>query len=239
MIEEKTSTTKQTANTTLIERMFSVGAHYGYGKSKRHPSAKKYIFGSKNKTEIFDLEKTSEELIKAKAFVEEFARAGKTMLFVGSKPEAKNIIREAAENVGQPYVAGRWIGGTLTNFEVIKKRAERFVDLLGKKERGELDKYTKKERLLISREIESLEEKFGGIASMHSLPSALFVVDLKKESIAVKEANSKNIPVVSLSSSDCDLSLVDYAIPGNDSTVRSVSFFVGEIRDAYKGGRTK
>ena len=121
----------------LIERMFAVGAHYGYGKSRRHPSAKKYIFGTKNKTEIFDLEKTSEELEKAKAFVKGIAESGKMILFVSSKPEAKKFIKETAESILQPYVIGRWIGGTLTNFDSIKKRVEKFVDLSNKQEKGD------------------------------------------------------------------------------------------------------
>jgi len=226
-----------TPDKNLIEKMFNVGAHYGYAKARRHPSTKKYVFGIKNKTEIFDLEKTSVELEKAKAFVTELSKAGKVILFVSSKPEAKKIIKEAAESLDMPYVAGRWIGGTLTNFDSIKKRAEKFVDLFEKTEKGLLDKYTKKEKLLISRDMDALEAKFGGITTMTQLPHALFVVDLKKENIAVKEAQSKNIPVISISSTDCDISSVEYAIPGNDATLKSIEFFVNEIRDAYRAGK--
>ncbi len=183
------------------------------------------------------MEKTSVELEKAKAFVTELSKAGKVILFVSSKPEAKKIIKEVAESLDMPYVSGRWIGGTLTNFDSIKKRAEKFVDLSEKTEKGLLEKYTKKEKLLISRDMEALEAKFGGITTMTQLPHALFVVDLKKEVIAVKEAESKNIPVISLSSTDCDISSVDHAIPGNDATLKSIEFFVNEIRDAYRAGK--
>lgn len=222
---------------TLVERMFNVGAHYGYSKSKRHPSTKAFIYGAKNNTEIFDLEKTSEALKKAKVFVKEIATQGRQLLFVSSKLEAREFIKVGAESINQPYVAGRWIGGTLTNFDIIRKRVDRLIDLVSKKEKGELEKYTKKEQLLMTREAESLDEKFGGISNMKGMPGALFVIDVKKEVIAVAEAEKKGIPVVTLSSNDCDISSVEYPIPGNDSARASIEFFVSEIVEAYKSGK--
>ncbi len=221
----------------LIERMFDVGAHYGYSKSKRHPSTKKFVYGSKNKAEIFDLDKTSDSLAEAKDFVAEIAKQGKQILFVSSKLEVKDIIKNAADSIDQPYVAGRWIGGTLTNYEIIKKRSDKLVDLRNKKEKGELGKYTKKEQLLIQREVESLEGKFDGIVGMKGFPAAVFIIDIKKEDIALKEAKTKKIPVISLSSNDCNISDVEYPIPGNDATRKSIEFFVSEIVEAYNTGK--
>jgi len=236
---ENTNDTKEIGveKKELIERMFDAGTHYGYSKSRRHPSSKGYIFGTKNKTDIFDLEKTSDALINAKKFISEVAMSGKSILFVSSKPEAGKLIKETAESIGEPYVIGRWIGGTLTNFDTIKKRVAKLIDLTSKRESGALSKYTKKEQLLMSREEEKLEEKFGGISGMSTYPGAIFVIDLKKEDIVVKEAKVKKIPIVSLSSSDCDLKLADYPIPGNDTNQKSISFFLKEIASAHKAGK--
>ena len=223
-------------NNPRFDELFRVGAHFAYSKSRRHPTASKYIFGSKARVEIFDLEKINESLEKAKEFVHSIAQARKQILFISGKNEAKEAIKKGAEAIHQPYVSGRFIGGTLTNFSEIKKRISKLEGLLLEKERGELSKYSKKERLLIDREIITLEEKFGGIVSMKSLPAAIFVVDSKREHIVVAEARQLNIAVIALSNSDCDLSEVDYAIPGNDSARASIEFFVHEIVLAYKNG---
>ena len=217
--------------------MFSVGAHFGYSRSRRHPSVKPFIFGSKNGVEILDLEKTSVELALAKEFVKTFAKGGKQILFVGTKNEAKKAVLAGALAVDMPFVVERWVGGILTNFPEIKKRVALLEDLLAKREKGELAMYTKKERLLIDKDIERLERNFAGIISMKELPSVLFIVDPKKESIAVKEAQFLKIPIIALASSDCNFKEVDYVIPGNDSSVSSISFFVGQIVSAFKEGR--
>ncbi len=219
-----------------LEELFKVGAHYAYGKSRRHASAKPFIFGTKNRTEIFDLEKTSQSLEIALDFVRTLAGEGKTILLASSKPEAKETITMAGESLGLPYVAGRWIGGTFTNTSEIKKRVAILVDLTDKKAKGELVKYTKKERLLIDRKIAKLEKMYSGLLEMKVPPAALFVVDSREESIAVVEAHQMNIPVISLSNSDCNLKELDYAIPGNDSAKASITFFVGKIADAYREG---
>jgi len=237
--EVKAKPNKEKTNKKLIELMFSVGAHYGYSKSRRHPSTGRYIFGLKNKVEIFDLEKTSLALEEALLFVKELASKNGIILFVSGKKEASKILRSVAENLSLPVVAGRWIGGTLTNFSEIKKRISRFLNLKAKREKGELEKYTKKERLLIDREIDELDMKFGGIVSMKELPDALFVVDSKEENTAVREARSLNIPVISLSGSDCNLEEVDYPIPGNDSSLSSIEFFISRLEKAYKEGGEK
>lgn len=220
----------------MIEQMFSAGAHFGYSRSRRHPSVSPLIFGAKNRVEIFDLEKTKEFLEKAKAFMTALAQDGKQFLLVGGKNEAREAIRNAAARLGMPYVAGRWIGGTLTNFKEIRGRIDKFLDLSGKREKGELGKYTKKERLLIDREIADLERFFGGLVSMKELPKALFVIDPKHEHTAVAEAKKTGVPVVALLGSDCDLRGVAYPIPGNDAAIGSIGFFVSQITEAYEKG---
>ena len=223
----------------VVDALFSVGAHFGFVKSRRHPSAKPFIFGIKNKIEIFDLEKTSSALHSALAFVETLGSRNATMLFVSGKNEAKKAITDTATGLNQPYVAGRFIGGTLTNFSEIKKRVDKLEMLVSQKEKGELVKYTKKERLLIDREIDRLREFFFGLSVMKKLPDAVFVVDSKKESIAVKEAQKMSIPVVSLSGTDNNLSEVDFPIPANDASKASIEYFLKEIAKSYKAGQLK
>ncbi len=230
------STTEQNTNTGKLTDLFTVGAHFGMIRSRRHPSAKPYIFGVKNKIEIFDLEKTEAKLQEAKEFVKSLGRERATILFVGGKNEAQASIQKGAEEINMPYVAGRWLGGTLTNFEEIKKRIEKLSDLKSQKEKGELGKYTKKERLLIDRDIEYLERFFGGLSDLTTAPKAMFVIDSKREHIAVHEAGNLNVPVIALASSDCDLKEVQFPIPGNDASVSSISYFVKEIVSAYKEG---
>ncbi len=218
---------------TTIDTMFRSGFHFGVARSRRHPSTKQYIFGVKNKTEIFDLEKSETALIAALEFVKKIAASGKQVLLVTGKSETKETLRGVAEKLHQPFVAGRWIGGTLTNFKEIRKRIDKFESRNAEKEKGELAKYTKKERLLIDREIAKLEVMFGGIVSMKDKPGALVVIDPKKEAIAVEEARQVGVPVVALASSDCDLSLVSYPVPGNDVAKASISYFLSEVAKAF------
>lgn len=228
---------KNNTSNPLSEAMFKVGAHYGFIKSRRHPTVKSFIFGTKNKIEIFDLEKTEAQLEKAIEFVKKVAASGKQVMFVGSKSEAKQAVKEAAEKIGQPNVPSRWIGGTLTNFEIIRKRVEKLLDLTSQREKGELGKYTKKERLMIDREIERLNNLFGGITGMPHLPGAIFIVDPKKEHIVVAEAREKKIPVIALAGSDCDVSVLTYPIIANDASIDSVTFFCNKIADAFAEGK--
>lgn len=229
-------TTKSTE--TNIDNLFAVGAHYGFAKSRRHPSAEKFIFGSKNRVDLIDLEKTDELLTKAEGFVASLASTGANILFVGGKNEAKDIVANFAKKVGMPYVAGRWIGGTLTNFPQIRKRVDTMINLKTQKEKGELAKYTKKERLLISRDIEKLEKMFGGIADMTALPKALFIIDPRYEENALREAKLLNVPVVAICGTDNDFAKIDYPIPGNDSNRKSIEFFVERIANIYDHNRT-
>lgn len=238
---EKTNAGNITLKTdnSVVDALFSVGAHFGFIKSRRHPSTKPFIFGVKNKIEIFDLEKTSQSLSKALEFVQDLGSRNAKILFVSGKNEAKASVTLVAESINMPYVAGRFIGGTLTNFPEIRKRVEKLESLVSQKEKGELGKYTKKERLLIDREIDKLREFFFGLSVMKNLPAALFVVDSKKESIAVKEAKTMGIPVISLSGTDNNLNEVNFPIPGNDASRTSIEFFLQKIADAYKAGQLK
>ncbi len=223
---------------TDIQTLYDAGAHFGYPRARRHPSASPFLFTTKERTDIFDLEMTQKRLDAAKDFAASLAMAGKPILFVGGKHEAASIVKEIAEKIGAPYCAGRWIGGTLTNFKNIRKRIERLESLEADKESGELEKkYTKKEQLLLSREVEGLIFRFGGITKMADLPGALFVIDSRYESTAVQEANQLKIPVIALASSDCDFGKIQYPIPANDTSVKSIKFVVNHIANAYAEGR--
>lgn len=221
----------------MIEALFKAGAHFAYAKSRRHPSVSPYIFGAKNRVEIFDLEATNEALQKAAAFVKELGRAGKTILFVGGKPESQKAVRAAAERLSQPYVAGRFVGGTITNFPQIRKRVEKLLKLTSERESGELNRYTKKERLLIDRDIDRLSKDFGGIVSMASIPAAAVVIDPRYEKIVVAEAKYAKIPIIALANSDCDLNNIAYAVPGNDALQKSIALFLQIIAAAYEEGK--
>jgi small subunit ribosomal protein S2 len=218
---------------TTIDTMFKSGFHFGVARSRRHPSTKPYIFGVKNKTEIFNLEKSEVAFVAALEFIKKVGASGKQLLFVTGKSEAKEALKAAAQKINQPFVAGRWIGGTLTNFKEIRKRIDKFESRNVEKEKGELAKYTKKERLLIDREIAKLEVMFGGIVSMKDKPGAMIVIDPKKEAIAVEEARQTGVPVIALASSDCDLSLVAYPVPGNDTQKASITFFLNEASKTF------
>jgi len=232
-----TTGNEQLINDPLIDALFGVGAHFGARRSRRHPSGANFIFGAKGGVEIFDLEKTKSALEEAENYVRSLAKEGKQILFVTSKSEAKDALVSAATKLDMPYVAGRFVGGTLTNFVQIRSRIDKMIDLRMQREKGELAKYTKKERLLIDREIDRLETFFGGLVSLTALPAALFVVDPRKEEIAVIEAQKENVFVIALASSDCDISKIEYAIPGNDASRQSIAYFIERIASAYESGK--
>lgn len=220
---------------SLVKELFTVGAHFGYSRTRRHPSTAKHIFATKNKVDIIDIEQTATMLEKAIEFLSSLGKKGKTVIFVGSKPEAKEAVRLSAESVDQPSVTSRWVGGILTNFPEIKKRLNRLEELRAARANGDLDKkYTKKERLLIGREIEKMEELFSGIVSLKGLPDALLIVDPKKEINAVREAQRLGIPTVAILSTDCDVTEIDYPVLANDASRASIEFLVKKLTDAYR-----
>lgn len=227
----------KTQSKPIVDDLFAAGAHYGYAKARRHPSARAAIFGTKGKVDIFDLEHTATMLEKAEAFLEKIGREGKNVVFASSKHEIRSAITAAATDAGVQYVAGRWVGGTFSNGALIKKRVDELESLMAKRDDGSLAKYTKKERLMIDREIKRLDEMFGGLRGLRSLPSALVVVDPKHEKNAVAEARMLRIPVVAIASSDCNVADIAYPIAANDSNHTSVSFILSKLAAAYTRGK--
>ena len=222
----------------LVNDLFAAGAHTGFVRSRRHPSVAKYLHSTRSRKDIINLEETAPLLVSAEEFATTLGRLGKTLLFVGTKPEVKDVVREAAVSVEQPYVTERWLGGTLTNLVEIKKRTKRYTTLRDQRDSETLIYKTKKEKLMLEREIARLERNFKGISTMDQLPDALFVVDSRHEHIAVTEARQLGIPVIALANTDCDISLSRYPILGNDTMTTSVDYIVKRVRDAFQAGKT-
>jgi small subunit ribosomal protein S2 len=228
-----------TNNPTFIDRLFKAGSHYGFKKSRRHPTTTKYLYTTKEGNDIFDLEKITAALDAAKEVLKEAGLQGKTVLFVSTKDETSDVVKEAALRAESPYITNRWIGGILTNFSEIKKRIARLEALTHERESGELErKYTKKERVIIGREIDKLTFNFFGISKMTKTPDLMIVVDPRHDSIAVTEAQDKKVPVIALMSSDCDTAAVTYPIIANDSLQSSVSLILNELVASYSEGRS-
>lgn len=221
----------------IIEKMFKAGAHYGYSKTRRHPSVSKYIYATKNKGDIIDLEKTSTLLEKATEFIKNLGAKNKIVLFVGTKPEAKVAIKDIAESLNMPYVVERWIGGTLSNFTEIKKRITELENYQKDSIGGGLDKYTKKERVVMAKKMEKLARYYTGLLGLKKGPDALFIIDAKSEHIATTEAKKSGVKIVSLVNSDSNIKEIDYPIVANDSGIPSIKFFTNTIANAYKEGQ--
>ncbi len=228
--------TKKVDTDTLIEKMFKVGAHYGYSKTRRHPSLSKYIFATKNKGDIIDLEQTNVMLDKASLYMKSLGAAGKVVLFVGTKPEAQNTVKNIAETLDMPYVTERWIGGTLSNFVEIKKRIVELENYQKDSKEGALDKYTKKERVVMAKKMEKLARYYTGLLGLKKAPDALLIIDAKAEHIAATEAKNRDVPIVSLVNSDSNIKGIKYPIIGNDSSIPSIKFFTAHLAQAYKSG---
>lgn len=230
--------TSDQQNSSLIERLFSAGSHFGFTKSRRHPTITPYIFTNKQGTDIFDLEQTATLLEEAKGLMKEAGEKGQTVLYVGTKPEISKIVEQFGLQAEMPIVVNRWIGGMLTNFSEIKKRIERLKSLVAERESGELErKYIKKERVVIGREVAKLEFNFGGIEKMDRAPHYLLVVDPRHDSIAVQEATDMKVPVIAIMSSDCDVSKITKPVVINDSLKASVTLALEELTTAFLEGR--
>jgi small subunit ribosomal protein S2 len=224
---------------SIIERLFSKGAHFAQARSRRHPSMKTYVVGSKARFEILDLEKTGNQLEQAKAVMNALGKEGKTVLFVGGKAEIANVVKEAARGIAQPYVAGRWLGGTISNFPEIKKRIDRLADLIQKRDSGELEKsYTKLERVRIDREIARLSLRLEGITGLTKRPDVLVIVDTRHEAHATKEARDAGLAVIGVLGSDCNVKDAAYPIVANDSSREAVEFILRELVASYAEGKT-
>jgi small subunit ribosomal protein S2 len=215
----------------LVEALFGAGSHFGYSRTRRHPTVAPYLYGNKGGVDIIDVSQTAEQIETAKSFLDGIFASGKKVLFVGVKPEAREASIEIALSLHMPYVTERWIGGTLTNFVETKKRIAKLEEIKEKKANGELDKFTKKEQILITREMTRLSKYFAGLVGMTKLPDALIIVDSKKEHNAVKEARKLGIPMIAISNSDCSVKGIDYPIVANDGTVSSIRV----ILEALKG----
>jgi small subunit ribosomal protein S2 len=221
-----------------MKELLEAGVHFGHQVRRWNPKMKEYIFGERNGIYIIDLQKTQRMFREAIAFVTNLIAEdkGKTVLFVGTKRQAQDAIREESEKCGQFYVNQRWLGGLLTNFQTVQKSIKRLKDLESMQTDGRYEKLTKKERIKLDRERESLNKNLSGIKSMTRLPDAIFIIDVKKEEIAVAEANRLGIPIVAVVDTNCSPEGIDYVIPGNDDALRAVRLFASRIADAIVEG---
>ena len=213
------------------EQMAQAGLHFGHRTFRIHPKMKPYLFAVRNGVHLIDLEKTAEKFKEALEFIQNLISEEKVLLLVGTKIQIKASVRQAAIDCGLPYVTERWLGGTFTNFPVFKKRIEYFKELERKKKEGELEKYTKKERADIDKKLAKLETKFGGIKNLEKLPDAVFVLDMKKDELAVSESKAKGIKIVGVSDTNIDPTLADYPIPANDDAVSSLNFILEKLKE--------
>ncbi|MFA6410381.1 MAG: 30S ribosomal protein S2 [Candidatus Buchananbacteria bacterium] len=216
--------------------MLKSGVHFGHQLSRRHPKMKPYIFTEKSGFHIIDLEQTQVKLSEALEFVKKVVANGGTILFLGTKKQAQPIITKYAKEAGMPYITERWLGGTFTNFVEIKKVVKKYSEWKKQKAAGQLDKYTKKEKLDIEREIEKLDKIVGGIENMTKTPDAIFVCDIKKEKTAVLEAITKNIPIVAMCDTNVNPEKINYPIPANDDAIKSIELITSLICEACKEG---
>lgn len=221
-----------------IDELLQAGVHFGHLSSRWNPKMKQYIFTTKNSVHVINLEKTLEQLKAALDYARSIAARGGTILFVGTKRQAKDEVKKAAEAAGMPYVTIRWLGGTFTNYKTIQKTIRKLERLQRLKESGEIEqKYVKKERLLIDREIIKMENLFAGIKNMKKLPEAIFVVDVGHDKIAVKEAHATRIKVIGLVDTNSSLEMIDYPIPSNDDAIKAISLMTRLVSEAIIDGK--
>jgi len=219
-----------------MKQLLEAGVHFGHQTRRWHPKMAPYIFGQRNGIHIIDLQKTLKMANEAYQFMNELAVAGGRVLFVGTKRQARDSVREEGGRAGQFYVNHRWLGGALTNFSTVQQSVRKMKDLQRQKEEGVFELLTKKEGLQLERKLEKLERSLGGIKEMLSLPDCLFVIDIRKESLAVAEARKLGIPIVAVVDSNCDPSGIDYIIPGNDDAIRAIRLFCSKMSDALIEG---
>ena len=220
-----------------MKQLLEAGVHFGHQTRRWDPKMAEYIFQARNGIHIIDLQKTSKKIDEAYAFLKEQAEEGKTVLFVGTKKQAQECVKEAAEKSGMYYIDQRWLGGMLTNFDTIRTRVQRLKDLEKMQEDGTFDVLPKKEVILLKKEMEKLERNLGGIKEMEEIPGVIFLVDPKKEHIAILEAKKLGIPVIGLVDTNCNPEEVDYAIPGNDDAIRAVKLITDVMANAIIEGK--
>ncbi|MBQ5685902.1 MAG: 30S ribosomal protein S2 [Clostridia bacterium] len=220
-----------------MKQLLEAGVHFGHQTRRWNPKMAPYIFTERNGIYIIDLQKTVRKLEDAYTFVRDLSADNGTLLFVGTKKQAQDSIREEATRAGMPFVNARWLGGMLTNFKTIQNRIKRLQQLKAMKEDGTFDLLTKKEAAKLDLEIEKLEKFLGGITGMKKIPDAMFIVDPRKERIAVAEAHKLGIPIIAIVDTNCDPDEIDYVIPGNDDAIRAVRLISGAMADAVIEGR--
>jgi len=230
VVEEKT------ADTAVLEEMAKAGLLLGRKRSWTNPRMKKFIYTTRNGFEVIDLLQTIERIETAQKFIKEVAKTGRPILFVGTTPAASTVVRELALKLNQPFVAERWLGGTLSNFETISKRLNYYMTLKSDQATGKLSKYTKKERTAMEKEIERLTRLFGGLERLSSLPGAVIVVGADSHEIATREASRMRIPVVAIANTTANPDMINYIIPANDNSRSSIVYVLAKIKEAINGG---
>jgi small subunit ribosomal protein S2 len=222
-----------------MRELLEAGVHFGHQTRRWNPKMRRYIFTERGGIYIIDLQQTLDLIEQAHAFVRNVAERGGSVLFVGTKKQSQDSIEEEAERVGMPYVSHRWLGGLLTNWRTISERLERMHELRRLRDEGQLELLPAKERMTMAAELEKLETNLGGVDDMKRLPDAIFVVDLKKEQLAIREARRLGLPVVALVDTNCDPDDADYVIPGNDDAIRSCSLIIRAIANGIEAGKQK
>ncbi|MDD4954564.1 MAG: 30S ribosomal protein S2 [Candidatus Omnitrophica bacterium] len=222
------------ALTEVIKELLESGVHFGHLSKHWNPKMKKFIFGKKKNIYIIDLEKTAEKLEEAKEYAKKVIQRGEKILFVATKKQLRDLIREQASSCNMPYVVERWVGGLLTNYTTIRSRIKRYATLLEKRENGDFDKMSRKEVTRLNREIERMEKIYSGLKNFDKLPACIFVVDPKREVACVKEANRLSIPIIALIDTDADPEVIDYPVPGNDDAIKSVRYITSLLVGAIK-----
>jgi len=222
-----------------MKNLLEAGVHFGHQKRRWDPKMKPYIFAERNDIYIIDLQKTLTLVEKSYQFIQELTKTGQKVLFVGTKKQAQDVIKDEATRANMPYVSNRWLGGTLTNFDTIKSQITKLKELEEMQTSGQLANLTKKEGLLLMREKDRLEHNLGGIRDMESLPAAVFIIDPKNERIALLEARRLEIPIVAIVDTNCDPNEVDYVIPGNDDAIRAIGLITRVMADAAHEGAQK
>ncbi|MGQ9681153.1 MAG: 30S ribosomal protein S2 [Anaerolineae bacterium] len=220
-----------------MKQLLEAGVHFGHRARRWNPKMRSYIFTERNGIHIIDLQQTINRLEEAYEFARDLAAEGGTILFVGTKKQAQETIAQEAMRCGMPYVNQRWLGGTMTNFRTIRQRIEYLLNLESSKARGEFEELPKKEALVKDRELAKLEQRLGGLKSMRRLPEALFIADVRREEIAVDEANSLNIPIIAMVDTNCDPDRINYVIPANDDAIRAIRLLTSKIADAVIEGQ--
>ena len=217
-----------------LEEMVKAGLHFGHRKSKLHPKMKPYIFGIRKTVHIIDLEETAKKLAEALEFIQNILKEKKTILFVGTKIQHQGLIKELAEKYNFPYVSERWLGGSLTNFDIMRKRVAYFQELRDKVNSEEFAKYGKKEQSMLKRELRNLTTKFAGVESLEKLPNALFIFDIRKDNLALREAKRMGVPVVAVVDTNVDPSQVDWPIPASDDGAKAAEYILGKVDEAIE-----